>query len=67
MRPGYVPPSRDVLSGRLLNQKTSRINKKINKVIKNSENLTLGKLNYYFFLYFIYLFFKFLNISNLII
>lgn len=49
MRLGYVPPSRDVLSGRLLNQETSRVNEKINKVIKNSENLTLGKLNYYFF------------------
>jgi hypothetical protein len=43
MRPGYVSPSRDVLSGRLLSQETSRINEKVNNVIKNSQNLTLGE------------------------
>ena len=43
MRPGYVPPSRELLSGRLLNQETARINKKVKKIIDDSENLTLGK------------------------
>ncbi|POG58570.1 hypothetical protein GLOIN_2v1488490 [Rhizophagus irregularis DAOM 181602=DAOM 197198] len=42
MRPEYVPPSRELLSGRFLNQKTARINKKIKKIIEDFENLTLA-------------------------
>ncbi|PKY22967.1 hypothetical protein RhiirB3_386840 [Rhizophagus irregularis] len=44
MRPGYVPPSCELLSGRFLNQEMARINKKVKKIIEDSENLTLGKL-----------------------
>jgi hypothetical protein len=43
MRPGYVPPSRELLGGRLLNQETARINEKVKKIIEDSENLTLGE------------------------
>ncbi|GBC00250.1 hypothetical protein RclHR1_00380018 [Rhizophagus clarus] len=42
MRPGYELPSSELLSGRLLNQETARINDNINNIIKNSENLTLA-------------------------
>ncbi|GET56204.1 ribonuclease H-like domain-containing protein [Rhizophagus irregularis DAOM 181602=DAOM 197198] len=42
MRPGYEPPTSELLSGRLLNQETARINDKIKEIIKNSENLTLA-------------------------
>ncbi|CAB5373801.1 unnamed protein product [Rhizophagus irregularis] len=42
MRPGYEPPISELLSGRLLNQETDRINNKIKEIIKNSENLTLA-------------------------
>ncbi|GBC50085.2 ribonuclease H-like domain-containing protein [Rhizophagus irregularis DAOM 181602=DAOM 197198] len=42
MRPGYVPPSCELLSGRFLNQETARINKKVKKIIEDSENLTLA-------------------------
>jgi hypothetical protein len=52
MRPGYVPPSHELLSGRLLDQETARINKKINKVIEASENLTLGNSKYIKYLVF---------------
>ncbi|EXX63970.1 hypothetical protein RirG_147300 [Rhizophagus irregularis DAOM 197198w] len=41
MRPGYEPPTSELLSGKLLNQETARINDKIKEIIKNSENLTL--------------------------
>jgi hypothetical protein len=52
MRPGYVLPSRELLSSRLLDQETARINKKINKVIEASENLTLGNSKYIKYLVF---------------
>jgi hypothetical protein len=42
MKPGYEPPTDELLSGRLLSEEASRVNKKIDKVIKNSTNLTLG-------------------------
>ncbi|GBC39358.2 ribonuclease H-like domain-containing protein [Rhizophagus irregularis DAOM 181602=DAOM 197198] len=42
MRLGYEPPTSELLSGRLLNQETARINDKIKEIIKNSENLTLA-------------------------
>ncbi|CAB5366112.1 unnamed protein product [Rhizophagus irregularis] len=42
MRPGYEPPTSELLSGKLLNQETARINDKIKEIIKNSENLTLA-------------------------
>ncbi|PKK57746.1 hypothetical protein RhiirC2_797494 [Rhizophagus irregularis] len=42
MRLGYESPTSELLSGRFLNQETARINDKIKKIIKNSENLTLA-------------------------
>jgi hypothetical protein len=44
IRPGYEPPTDELLSGRLLSEETSRINKKVDVIIKNSSNLTLGKI-----------------------
>jgi hypothetical protein len=43
LRPGYVPPSKEVLSGRLLAQETAVINQKIIQELKSTENLTLSK------------------------
>ncbi|GBC53617.1 ribonuclease H-like domain-containing protein [Rhizophagus irregularis DAOM 181602=DAOM 197198] len=42
IRPGYEPPTDELLSGRLLSEETSRINKKVDVIIKNSSNLTLA-------------------------
>ncbi|PKK57230.1 hypothetical protein RhiirC2_798428, partial [Rhizophagus irregularis] len=41
MRLGYVPPSRELLGSRLLNQETARMNEKVKKIIEDSENLML--------------------------
>jgi hypothetical protein len=41
LRPGYVPPSKEVLSGKLLSQETAVVNTRITDVLKNSTNLTL--------------------------
>ncbi|UZO23710.1 uncharacterized protein OCT59_016041 [Rhizophagus irregularis] len=43
MRPGYMPSSRELLGGRLLNQEMARVNEKVKKIIEDSENLTLGE------------------------
>lgn len=45
IRPGYEPPTDELLSGRLLSEETSRINEKVGAIIKNSNNLTLGKMD----------------------
>jgi hypothetical protein len=42
MRFGYEPPSREMLSGSLLEQEVARVNKKVNETLSNAENLTLG-------------------------
>ena len=49
LRPNYTPPSRKLLSGRLLDQETARINQVIDKELENSENLTLGILILFLF------------------
>ncbi|RHZ51352.1 hypothetical protein Glove_480g14 [Diversispora epigaea] len=41
LNPGFTPPSRFTLSGRLLDQEISRINLKIDKKLETSNNLTL--------------------------
>ena len=46
LRPNYNPPNRKTLSGSLMNQETVRINKAVKKKLENSENLTLGILNF---------------------
>lgn len=40
---GYDPPTREYLSGRLLETELCNVNKKMNEDIMNQRNLTLGK------------------------
>lgn len=42
LNPGYQPPSRKALAGRLLDNKVAYINKQIDKDLEHAENLTLG-------------------------
>ena len=44
LRPGYTPPSKEVLSGKLLSQETAVVNTRIIKKLKNTVNLTLCKV-----------------------
>ena len=46
LRPNYIPPTRRLLSRRLLEQESIRANREINKELANAEHLTLGKLSY---------------------
>jgi hypothetical protein len=43
LRPNYVPPSRKVLSGSMLNHEAVIVNNKMKKELGNMNNLTLGK------------------------
>jgi hypothetical protein len=43
LRPGYTPPSKEVLSGKLLSQETAVVNARVVKELKNTTNLTLCK------------------------
>lgn len=54
LRPAYEPPSKNILFGRHLAQETAFINQEIIKQLKNSENLTLGKFFFYFFILYFY-------------
>jgi hypothetical protein len=45
LNPGYQPPSRKALAGRLLDNEVAQIDKKINKDLEYVENLTLGNYN----------------------
>jgi hypothetical protein len=42
LRSSYNPPSHNHLSGNLLNREVIKINSKVNNILKNLENLTLG-------------------------
>lgn len=42
LHPAYDPPSRNHLSGTLLNYEVIKINSKVENILKNAENLTLG-------------------------
>ena len=44
LRPGYNPPSKEILSGRLLAQVLAVVNQQVLKKLENQENLTLCKL-----------------------
>ncbi|CAB5349333.1 unnamed protein product [Rhizophagus irregularis] len=44
LRPGYTPPSKELLSGRLLSQETAVVNTRVMKDLKNTVNLTLCML-----------------------
>jgi hypothetical protein len=46
LRPGYTPPSKEILSGKLLSQETAVVNQRIIKELKNTTNLTLCKYKY---------------------
>jgi hypothetical protein len=47
LRPGYTPPSKDTLSGRLLAQESAVVNQQVIKKLENQENLTLCRLSFY--------------------
>ena len=52
LNPRYIPPSRSILSGHLLDEELAYVNKNINSKLENIENLTLSKLiNIIYFLY----------------
>jgi len=42
LRSSYNPPSREKLSGKLLNREVIKINSKVTNILKNEDNLTLG-------------------------
>jgi len=44
LRPAYSPPSRKVLSERLLDEEVAYVNNKVNMDLDNKKNLTLGKM-----------------------
>lgn len=46
LNPSYTLPSREVLSGRLMEEELSRVNYKVTEELKNENNLTLGKIFY---------------------
>jgi hypothetical protein len=41
LRSGYTPPSKEVLSGKLLSQETAVVNTRVTENLKNTTNLTL--------------------------
>ncbi len=47
LRPGYNPPSRKHLSGRLLDNEIVSVNLKVDIALKFCNNLTLGKYKFY--------------------
>jgi len=47
LNPGYVPPCRNTLSGRLLDEEVTRVNKKIESELKAAGGLTLSKMKFY--------------------
>ena len=62
LNPGYVPPSRSTLSGRLLDNEVARINNKIREELETADGLTLSKNIIQFINSFSLIFFK--NINN---
>ncbi|POG72416.1 ribonuclease H-like domain-containing protein [Rhizophagus irregularis DAOM 181602=DAOM 197198] len=42
LNPAYIPPSRTTLSGRLLNEEISRVNKKVTSELEIADSLTLS-------------------------
>lgn len=44
LRPAYKPPSRQVLSGRLLDSQVVKVNQKLYQLFENNKNLTLGNI-----------------------
>src|SRR6266542_6541514 len=46
LNPSYKLPSREFLSGRLIEEELGRVNYKVTEELKNENNLTLGKIFY---------------------
>jgi hypothetical protein len=42
LRPAYSPPSRHILSGRILHSQIAKVNSKLQSIFEKNENLTLG-------------------------
>jgi hypothetical protein len=42
LNPSYILPSREILSGRLMEEELSKVNYKVSEELKNENNLTLG-------------------------
>ena len=42
LNPNYNIPSREVLSGRLLDKEVAKVNKNIDKIIRSTSNITIG-------------------------
>ena len=47
LRSSYQPPSREILSGRLLAQESAVVNQQVIKHLTHQQNLTLCKLLFY--------------------
>lgn len=43
LNPSYVPPSRELLTGRLMEEELSKVNFKVAEELNHESNLTLGK------------------------
>lgn len=59
LNPSYTPPSRELLTGRLMEEELSKVNFKVAEELKNENNLTLGK--FFFFKFFLII--NFINFS----
>lgn len=42
LNPNYNAPSREVLSGRLLDNEVAKVNKKVDEIIESTDNITIG-------------------------
>ena len=42
LNPGYNIPSREILSGRLLDNEVAKVNDKVNKIIECTSDITIG-------------------------
>ena len=50
LQPGYDPPSRQVLSGTLLQAEVARVNVRITNELNNESNFTIGKEFLYYYI-----------------
>src|SRR3954468_6235723 len=42
LNPNYNVPSREVLSGRLLDNEVAKVNKKVDEIIESTDSITIG-------------------------
>ena len=50
LQPGYDPPSRQILSGILLQAEVARVNVRITNELDNESNFTIGKEFLYYYI-----------------